>query len=162
MGNVSIPEIARDFIINIINIIILFVIVKALVYKPVKKFLDARNVKLSNARLEAEKLLNEAEEKKAEYKAALDNSKQHAEEIIRQAETTAAQNAEKITENAKLSAQKIIDKAYADAKQEKIEILNSAQDKITELAFAISNKILKREINDSDNKAIAEEFFSKF
>ena len=127
MGNVSIPEIARDFIINIINIIILFVIVKALVYKPVKKFLDARNVKLSNARLEAEKLLNEAEEKKAEYKAALDNSKQHA-----------------------------------DAKQEKIEILNSAQDKITELAFAISNKILKREINDSDNKAIAEEFFSKF
>ena len=38
-----------DLILNILNIVILFVIVRFLVYKPVKKFMDARTARVTAA-----------------------------------------------------------------------------------------------------------------
>ena len=53
MEGLVISDAVKDLIINIVNIIVLFVIVKTLAYKPVKKFLDDRKAKI-------EKQLNDA------------------------------------------------------------------------------------------------------
>ena len=55
MEGLVISDAVKDLIINIVNIIVLFVIVKTLAYKPVKKFLDDRKAKI-------EKQLNDAAE----------------------------------------------------------------------------------------------------
>ena len=40
--NYDFSNIPTDLILNILNIVILFVIVRFIVYKPVKKFIDGR------------------------------------------------------------------------------------------------------------------------
>ena len=67
MEGLVISDAVKDLIINIIDIIILFVIVRALAYKPVKKFLDARKERIAKEFSEAADLKKEAEEKKEEY-----------------------------------------------------------------------------------------------
>ena len=47
MEGLVISDAVKDLIINIINIIVLFVIVRGLAYKPVKRFLDARKERVS-------------------------------------------------------------------------------------------------------------------
>ena len=161
MGGVTIPDLAKDLLINILNIIILFVIVKALVYKPVKKFLDARKKRINDAKNEMEEKTKQAQEKLDEYNAMLAESKDKRAEIIGEAERTAKENSVKITENAKESAGAIIAKAQSDIEAEHTAMLNSLQGEVAGLAVDISKQILKREFNDDDNLKIAESFFSE-
>lgn len=161
MGGVTIPDLAKDLLINILNIIILFVIVKALVYKPVKKFLDARTKRINDAKNEMEEKTKQAQKKLDEYNAMLAESKDRRAEIIGEAERTAKENSVKITGNAKESARAIIAKAQSDIEAEHTAMLNSLQGEVAGLAVDISKQILKREFNDDDNLKIAESFFSE-
>ena len=68
MGLVS-KEMIADLIINIINILVLFFLTKALLYKPVKKYLNARRERLAaeqaaRERLDAERRRKEALERR--------------------------------------------------------------------------------------------------
>ena len=56
--NINLSETVVDLIINILNIVILFLIVKALVYKPVRKFLDDRRAKVNEETSKAQKILH--------------------------------------------------------------------------------------------------------
>ena len=51
-------DLIADLIINIGSIVVLFVIVKKLAYKPVKKFMDARTERVMAQKTEAEALGN--------------------------------------------------------------------------------------------------------
>lgn len=62
-------KIPFDLVINILNIVVIFPIVRLLAYKPIRKFLDARRQKLDDEKTANEKIKAEAEEKKAEYEA---------------------------------------------------------------------------------------------
>ena len=60
MEGLVISDAVKDLIINIINIIILFVIVRSLVYKPVRKFLDARTARIDALQAQAAEQLQAA------------------------------------------------------------------------------------------------------
>lgn len=162
MEGLVISDAVKDLIINIINIIVLFVIVRALAYKPVKKFLDARKERIAKALSDAAATKAAAEGEAEKYNELLGQNRREAEELIGNAERTAKQNAAEITAAAKKRADEIIEKARADAKQEHDAKLASMQDEITGLAFDISKQILAREVTDEDNMRISDEFFAKY
>ena len=64
MGLVS-KEMIADLIINIINILVLFFLTKALLYKPVKKFLNARRERMEAERQAAAQAQSDADRRKA-------------------------------------------------------------------------------------------------
>ena len=154
MFGLQISDAVRDLIINIINIIVLFVIVKSLAYKPVKKFLDARKARIDES-------LKNAEDKNAEADA-LKQSKQESDKIMGEAELSAQKRAAEITSDADKKAADITEKARKDAEREYNERLAGLRADVTDIAFDISKKILSREVTDADNMAIADEFFSKY
>ena len=151
MFGLQISDAVKDLIINIINIIVLFVIVKSLAYKPVKKFLDARKARIDESLKNAESKNAEADALKAQYEDALKQSKQESDKIMGEAELSAQKRAAEITE-----------KARKDAEREYNERLAGLRADVTDIAFDISKKILSREVTDADNMAIADEFFSKY
>ena len=154
MFGLQISDAVKDLIINIINIIVLFVIVKSLAYKPVKNFLDARKARIDES-------LKNAENKNAEADA-LKQSKQESDKIIGEAELSAQKRAAEITSDADKKAADITEKARKDAEREYNERLAGLRADVTDIAFDISKKILSREVTDADNMAIADEFFSKY
>ena len=161
MGDIVISNLVRDFIINIINIIILFVIVKALVYKPVRKFLSARQERIEQRIDESENKLKQAQTLEADYQHKLEESHIKSAEIISEAQITAKQNAAQITETAKANAKNLAEKSRQELAAERQHMLHAAEDEITALAFEISRRILGRECSEEDNAKIAADFFSE-
>lgn len=162
MEGLVISDVAKDLIINIINIIILFVIVRALAYKPVKKMLDARKERIESERAKAEMMNTEAQQKLDEYNALLEGSKERGAEIISTAERDAKKNAAEIIEQARKNAEAITENARKTAEEERNSKLASMKTDVAELAFDISKQILQREVTDEDNKHIADGFFEKY
>ena len=106
MPGLDFSVIPFDLLVNIANIVVMYVIVRMLVYKPVKKFIAAREEKLNarkaeaaEIRAQADELLTEAKETKAKGEAAYDalllqgeeDAKAKANEIITQARTKEAE-----------------------------------------------------------------------
>ena len=162
MEGLVISDAVKDLIINIINIIILFVIVRGLAYKPVKKFLDARKERVAKELSDAAAAKQNAEEEALKYKELTEKSKTEGTEIINEAERTAKQSAAEIIASAKQSAAEITEKARENAKREREAQVASMKDEIAELAFDISKQVLSREVTDEDNMRIADSFFEKY
>ncbi len=162
MEGLVISDAVKDLIINIINIIILFVIVRGLAYKPVKKFLDARKERVAKELSDAAAAKQTAEEEALKYKELTEKSKAEGTEIINEAERTAKQSAAEIIASAKQSAAEITEKARENAKREREAQVASMKDEIAELAFDISRQVLSREVTDEDNMRIADSFFEKY
>lgn len=162
MEGLVISDAVKDLIINIINIIILFVIVRGLAYKPVKKFLDARKERVAKELSDAAAAKQNAEEEALKYKELTEKSKAEGTEIINEAERTAKQSAAEIIASAKQSAAEITEKARENAKREREAQVASMKNEIAELAFDISRQVLSREVTDEDNMRIADSFFEKY
>lgn len=162
MEGLVISDAVKDLIINIINIVILFVIVRGLAYKPVKKFLDARKERIANELSEASSARQTAEEELLKYKELTEKSKAEGTEIINEAERTAKENAAEIIDMAKKNAAEITEKARETAKKERETQIIAMRGDIAELAFDISKQVLSREVTDEDNMRIADEFFKKY
>lgn len=161
MGDIVISQVAKDLIINIINIVVLFVIVKALVYKPVKKFLSERTARVSDTVKQAEEKLIEAENTVQKKDAIIAEGESKASAIISEAEDSAQKNASAIIEQANKKAEQIIEKARKNAKYEHDTMLSSAKEEIAGLAINISEQILLREVKKEDNQRIIDDFFAE-
>ena len=160
MGLVS-KEMIADLIINIVNIVVLFLLTKALLYKPVKKYLTARRERLSAAQAEAEAAKQAAEEQKTEYERFLSAGEEEKAALLREAQTQAQAQAREIVAGAEAEARALREKGAADGQLEKEKLLSSAREEIADLALEISAKIMGREVTDADNLAIAKRFFGE-
>ena len=159
--DIVISDVAKDLIINIINIIVLFIIVKSLAYKPVKKFLDDRKLKIEKIENDALQKEQHARESVEKYEKLLEDSKKESNRIIAEAEIKAKAQAKEIIDDARLKSKELMQIAHRDIEEERNKTQREMQNEITEIAFKISEKILLREISDKDNFKIASDFFDE-
>ena len=152
-------DMLADLVINIANIVILFLITKALVYKPVKKFLAARKEKLAAETAKAEALMAEANEKQETYDTLLADAQNEKARILQSAQAEARAQAEDIVAAANAQAKKTAAEAAEAAEEEKRQAVAGAKDEIAELAVALSGKIMGRAAADRDDLRAAAAFF---
>ncbi len=153
-------DLIADLIINIGSIVVLFVIVKKLAYKPVKKFMDERTTRIMSAKAQAEKLSAESQAKAVEYEALLKECEIAKVNAIKEGEKEALKQSERIVTEAKGKAEEIVTKAEKKAQENYNRAIEEANDNIVNLIIDGSSHLLKREITDSDNRKIVEDFLA--
>ena len=161
MGDLLSKEILVDLAINLINIVVLFVVTKKLLYKPVKKYLDARKEKVAAAFTEAEQIKAEAEKAKAECDALTADAEKTKAAIISGANEEAKQKAKKIVADAEAQADAIIEDARSQASHAVSKAAGENRNEIADLALQISEKIMGRSVTDEDNRKIIDSFFAE-
>lgn len=153
-------DLLADLIINIASIVVLFVIVKKLAYKPVKRFMDERAQRLSEQKEQAAQLNEQANKKIEECNVILAQSEQAKSDAIAEAEAVAHKESEQIIADAKRTAEEIVRKANVKAQEDYQRVMEEANDHIINLAMEASSVLLKRTIADEDNKKIVEDFLN--
>ena len=83
-----------------VNLIILFLLMKKLLFKPVKNIIDQRQSEIDKMYTDAEESKNRAEEMEKDYTQKLSEAKQEANSIVSTAVKTAQLNSEKIMQEA--------------------------------------------------------------
>ncbi len=155
----DLSKIQIDLLLNLLNIVLLFLIVRTLAYKPIRKFMDARTERVTAEAKAAEEKAAEAEKLKAEYAQLLENGEAMQTEMQESARKTAQAEADRIVADARSQADAIVEQARAQAKKEHDETLGTMRQDVVDLAFDISGKLLEHSITDADTKRMADRLF---
>lgn len=141
-----------QIIISLLNLLILFLIIKKFLYGPVKKMLRARQDEIDNKYSLANQAIENAENDQAYWKEKRESADTEADAIIQDATLTAKLRGEKIIDEAKEKADGIIRRAETEAELEKEKAADSIKKEIVEVSTALAQKIISREINAEDHR----------
>ena len=150
-----------QILISLANLVLLFLILKKFLYKPVQKMLDERRAQIDSDYADAESAKQNAEQKDAELTERLANAKAEAEGIVKEAADMAKARGDKIVEDARATADGIIRQAEEDAELERKRVGETIKEQIIDVSTALAEKMLEREVNADDHKALIDDFIDK-
>nr|WP_207755081.1 F0F1 ATP synthase subunit B [Alkaliphilus hydrothermalis] len=153
--------ISWSFIFQILNTILIFVILKHFLFKPVTEFMENRRKGIEDSIKMAEGKNAEAEELKNAYQRKLDEIKEERSEMIKDATKRADQRGEEIIKKAELEAKKLIDKANNDIAREKQKALNELKEQISGLVIMAASKVVEKELDQNKHEALIKEFIDE-
>ena len=145
---------------SLANLLILTLIVKRFLFKPVKKIVDARRAAIDNDYAQAKAARDEAEESRQNYEAAMAAAKQTSDQIIAEASRTAEYRSNEIVAEARQKATDIRKQAEADAVLERKKAEDDMKHEIAEVSTQLTGKLLQREINEEDHKNLIDSFLN--
>ncbi|MCL2298597.1 MAG: ATP synthase F0 subunit B [Firmicutes bacterium] len=131
-----------DVLLHILNMIILFVIVRFLVYKPMRKFMAAREQRIAAALAEAEKARGEADALHAQAGTIIAEAEASARVKALEVAAQADEAARAMTESAREEGLAIVEKAKADAMAERELAIAGMRGEVIDLAAAMAEQIL--------------------
>jgi F-type H+-transporting ATPase subunit b len=144
------------FLITLFNVTILFFILRAILFKPVSKFMESRTKKIKDSIAQVEKDKAQAKFLLKRYEEQLNNAKIEAEEIIRTAKEAARQQADGIVMEGKRQAEFYMANARKQFEAEQRTGMTMFKVQAASLVIAAATKLLKRELTTEDNRQFAE------
>jgi len=147
-------------LVQIFNFGILFIILRAWVYRPILELLDKRRKSIAQG-LEDARIAAEARA----------NAEKDAQEILTKAQAEANQNIREATERAEVVSKEIMaqaesdaakarEAALADAGLERDRMLADVRGQVAALAMAATHKLIGDALDEKRQRALIDEFFS--
>ena len=153
---------AVTIVLTIINVLVGFLVIKFLLYKPLIKMIHKRQEAL-NAELDAAaKAKEEADKVVAESKKTIDDAKSQAAQILEEARENAGKTTEAVIEKANEEAAKILERAEDDCARMKRVALENMKDDITDLAVEIAEHVIGDAVPRSELMASAQKHTDVF
>ncbi len=147
--------------ISLVNLVIMFVIVKKFFYKPVKKMIKTREDAIQSQFDKAKEAEDSANEMKDEWEKKMAGAEERADEIIKTASDKAKITAERIVRDAETRADGIIKRAESEAVLEKKKAEQEIKREIIDVSSSIAGKMLEREVNPDDHRNLIDSFIEK-
>ncbi|WP_367363256.1 F0F1 ATP synthase subunit B [Mesotoga sp.] len=148
-------EVNLTAILSILNFLLLFFVLKKLLFDKFFDVMKQRKEKIQSEIAEAEKMRTEANELKREYQAKIEEARSTSEEIVSRAE----KQAEEIVRNAREDAQQEIQRMYKSAElqiqREREEAAGEVKGAIVTAAVAMVGRFLQKEMDDTAKKQYA-------
>ena len=146
---------------SLLNLTILFLIIKHFLFKPVTKMIAKRQQEIADEYSEVENANREAQEAREKLEAELSTAKVRAEGIIKDAADTANTRGERIVAEARSEAEGIIRQAKTAAEQELRSAEAAIKGEIVGVSAVLAEKLLEREINVRDHAQFIDSFIEK-
>ena len=150
-----------NLLFTIINVLIIFVIIRVFLFKPVNNILAKRQEEIDKQFADAEKAENEANELKEKYAESMKSIDEERAEAINDARTKASAEYERIVEDAKQQADKIMEDARKSAAVEKEKTVKDAQQQIAELVIAAAAKVVASGQGQEADRELYNQFLAK-
>ena len=146
---------------HIVNVVILFLGIRLLLIKPIKKFMQAREDKIAQQLAGAEQTQQQARDEQAKYQqllACADEDSRKAAEQLRQA---AQQQADAILAQAQQDAQQYMRRATAEREESNRHAQEQLKRESVALAVEIAGKILQQELTGEMQQAMIDRYLEK-
>lgn len=147
-------------LVQIFNFAILFVILRAWVYKPILGLLERRRAAIAQGLEDARVAAEARENAEQDAEKILAEAQSRASEIVREATERAEEQAREITAEAEEEAAERRREALEDAEQEKERILADLRGQVASLAMAAAQKLIGDSLDQQRQRALIDQFFS--
>ena len=142
----------QQILLHALNLVILVGGLYALLFKPVKKFMDQRAENYQKMKADAEDAKVQAENLKAELSERMKQADAEAQTYRQEAMAKAEKEAAAALDSAKAQAEKIVAAAREKAANEEKQIVQNAQDEIARLSVEATQKLMHYKLSDVYNQ----------
>ena len=146
---------------SILNVLILFFVLKHFLFDKVNAVLDSRRTEVAKTYEDADSALNNAKQLESEYTEKLSAAKEESAEIVKNATKKAQSRSDEIIAEARDEARGIVDKANADVEKEKKRVVNQIKDEISDMALSIASRVVSKEIDGKTHEKLIESFIDE-
>ena len=148
-------------IFQICNLLILFTLIRKLLFKRVMAVLDKRQQEIDGIYDAADKAKDDADQMKEEYTRKMSNARAEADMLVKNATETGQPRGDAIAQEARGEATRVQQKAESDIEQERRKAYSELVGEISGMAVDIAGRMVEREINADDHKELVDEFIKK-
>lgn len=150
-----------QMLISLCNLVILFLILKKFLYKPVRKALEERKQAVEGVYADAQKALDTANANKTEYERELAGIRERADSMLASATADANKRSEAILSDARERADGMMRQAKNDISLERRKAESGIRSEIADVSTALTEKLLAREINSDDHRKLIDDFLAE-
>lgn len=150
-----------QMLISLCNLIILFLILKKFLYKPVRRALEERKQAVEGVYADAQKALDTANASKTEYERELAGIRERADSMLASVTADANKRSEAILSDARERADGMMRQAKNDISLERRKAESGIRSEIADVSTALTEKLLAREINSDDHRKLIDDFLAE-
>ena len=150
------------FLWSVITFLIVLGILRWKAWGPLINALEARANQIEESLSKAEKVTAEAEQQAEKNEEILNTARKEAQEIVAKAREAGDKLKYKLETDGKDQYDNMLNKAKEQIDTEKQKALNEIKNTVVEIALQASEKVIKRNLNDTDNKKMIEETVENF
>jgi len=155
--NINIPE----MIVTLVNLLILFWLVKHFAFDKVNKILKQRKDLIENTISKADEDLEKARILKLQNEREISSAREEGKEIVSQYKTKADNVYKEIVEDARREAGTIIDKSKVEINRERTKAQAEIKTQAVELAVFLAEKALGDSIDEKKHRELIDDYISK-
>jgi F-type H+-transporting ATPase subunit b len=144
------------FLITLINIGILYFVLRKILFKPVTQFMEGRTKKIEDAIAQAEQDKKQAKLLLARYEAQLKQAGEEAEKIIKAARETARHEADSRIARGKEAAEQLLANGRKQLEAERHTALALFRAEAAAMVVNASGRLLRRDLQSEDNRRYAD------
>ena len=148
-----------DLLISLINIAVLFILMRLILWKHVNRLLTTRAQRVRTELDDIEKSRNDVDALRQEYEEKIESIEAHGRDLMRESQIKASIEAEEILDDAREKARTMMVDARERIAEEKERAIVNARHEIAQLATDMAARILKREVSPDDSKSAVDDFF---
>ena len=150
-----------DIVWTIVNLLILFLLLKHFLFKPITKMMESRTAEIENNLKDAEDQKQKAAELTAQYEEKLQGAHAEAAQIVSEAKQRGQKEYDAILKSAAQDVQKEQERSRADLEREREEMLRGVQENVTELVLLTASKLSQKELDQESDRKLVDAFLAE-
>jgi len=147
---------------SITTFMIVLIILRWKAWGPLMDALDARAKQIEESLSKAKQVSAEAEQQAEKNEEVLNQARQEAQDIVSQARDAGDKLKQKLEADGQNKYETMLQKAQDDINSAKEQAMNEIKSMVVDVAINASEKVIKRNLNDDDNKRLIEETVDQF
>ncbi|ALS26033.1 F0F1 ATP synthase subunit B [Paenibacillus cisolokensis] len=151
----------ETFVFAIVAFGILYWLLNKYAFGPLFGIMEKRRQLVLEQMNAAEASRKQAESQMAEQKAALEQARKEAYEIIEQSRLTSSKQAEEIVQSAKAEAARLKEEALKDIESEKNKAIAALRNEVGGMSVKIASKIIEKQIDEKSQEQLVNQYLKE-
>ncbi len=146
---------------QIVNFVILLVLLRLLLYKPIQNMLGARKQKIQESLEYAERVKRDAAEQQKEFERKLEETRRETQAAAQAAQQVGEKEREAILAQAREDAQKIVAQAKEQIEFERKQMMADLHDDVVRLSLLAAQKVIGQALDDRAHRQLVNDFLAQ-
>jgi F-type H+-transporting ATPase subunit b len=146
---------------QILNFIILFILLRLLLYKPILNMLNSRKQKIQASLEYAERVKRDAADQQKEFDRKLEETRREMQAAVAATAQSGEKERETILAQARDDARKMIDQAKSQIEYERKQMLSDLREEVVRLSLLAAQRVVSQSLDDQAHRKLVSDFLAQ-
>ena len=146
---------------QIVNFVILLVLLRLLLYKPILNMLASRKQKIQESLEYAERVKRDAADQQKEFDRKLEEARREAQAAAASAAQVGEKEREVILAQAREEARQMIEQAKGQIEYERKQMMSDLREQVVRLSLLAAQRVVSQSLDDQAHRQLVSDFLAQ-